>query len=86
MQKVEVIWVDAWSDTAQVKLKMLDDMKPVARRDVGYLIRANKKEVVLVGGIIEWSKTKEEEDLYENELIIPRGMIIKIIPLKDDND
>jgi len=75
---VEVLWLDSWSETASLEKKAADVMKSVPRRELGYVIKDNATEIVLVGGTIEWSRISGDEDTYSNTRIIPQGCVVSV--------
>ena len=75
---VEVLWLDSWSETALLGRKAVDSMKSVPRREIGYLMKDTDTEIVLVAGVIEWSKVSGDEDTYSNTRTIPQGCVVSV--------
>ena len=77
---MEVVWIDAEINADHYGT--LKDPSTAAKfggraecRDIGYLIRKNRQEVVLAVGLLT------EDDGYRHSNTIPRGWIKTIIPL-----
>ena len=49
---VEVIWIDAWSDQAQMAISAAKDAKPMTRTNVGYVLRDDDSCLVMTFGLI----------------------------------
>ena len=84
MKIVEVIWFDTWSETDEMTKEALASLLPVPRKNIGYLIEENEKEVVLSPGPVEWSKIIGRGDTFTDSVIIARGAIQSIVVLRDD--
>jgi len=73
---VEVIWDDAWSDSEQRDIEAIGDIVPVERRDVGYLIKSDKSQIIITSGVLT--------NLYEGKIFIdgvkvfPRSIVRKV--------
>ena len=74
-KKVEIIWVDAWSDDAHLKLGVVDDFIPVERHNVGFLIRRDEIKVIIAQGILN--------NLYEGEVLIAGFWLIPSQAVKE---
>jgi len=74
-KKVEIIWVDAWSDDAHLKLGVVDDFIPVERHNVGFLIRRDEIKVIIAQGILN--------NLYEGEALIAGFWLIPSQAVKE---
>ena len=77
---VEVIWEDAWSESAGLRQEAIDNLEPIMRRNVGYLTKKDKKVVVLSAGVVE--KGSGDSDTFTDNVVIPSGMIKQIFPRK----
>lgn len=82
---VEVIWTDAAIDVDhEGQVHDADSIKKfggLARcRDIGYLIRKNRTEVVLASGLIP------DEGGFRHSNTFPRNWVSQIIPLSRPND
>ncbi|MGQ0721012.1 MAG: hypothetical protein ACT4PE_05490 [Candidatus Eiseniibacteriota bacterium] len=80
LELVEVVWEDAAADlTHEGTLKDSETAKTfggmVVCRDIGYLIRKNRKEVVLACGLMC------EDNAYRHSNTIPAGWVREIVPL-----
>ena len=86
MKKIEVTWLDAWHQTGETTLKEVADMKPLVRRDLGYLLKMSKAEVIIASGMVE--RIPGGEDSFVDISIIPRAMVkgILSIDLSNNND
>jgi len=73
---VEVIWLDACRENAILDREGFQDMPPLTRRNVGYLIKENEAEVTMSFGLIE-NIFKGNEGIDE-AFTIPRGCITDI--------
>ena len=73
---VEVVWEDAAFDAAYMQPKSIAALKPITRRNIGYLIRDEPDTVVLTQGVMQ--NFCQGEVSYDGYLIIPRGMIMGI--------
>ena len=77
---VEVIWEDAWSESASLRQEAIDNLEPMVRRNVGYLTKKDKKVIIVSAGIIE--KGNEDSDTFTDNLVIPVGMIKQVFSRK----
>lgn len=82
LKKVEVTWEDAWHDSEEITLEIVQNLHPITRRNVGYLLKGFDNEVVLAAGVIE--KIPEGVDSFCDIEIIPRGIVKSIKVIKDD--
>ena len=80
---VEVIWEDAWSESAGLRQEAIDNLEPIIRRNVGYLTKKDKKVVVLSAGVVE--KGSGDSDTFSDNVVIPCGMIKQPIRYLKDN-
>ena len=81
MKKVEVFWLDATYEAGEFTQDELEEMLPVPRRHLGYILSETETEIRLSPGMNEWSKIKMSKDTFDNTIAIPIGTIQKIIPL-----
>jgi hypothetical protein len=85
---VEVIWDDAALEHGELTPKEIEELHPIPRRNVGYLVRGDANEVIIAGGITERTKIATDGDMatkdtcYSN-LAVPRGMVKEIRVLND---
>ena len=76
MEIVEVIWVDAGSIPRYVSEESSLNMTAVERCNVGYLIKEDEENIVIIYGQINLPPIKNEEPK-----IIPKVMIKKLYRL-----
>ena len=76
---VEVVWLDACSEEAHIELEVAMLVEPLIRRNAGYCIINNKKEVVLAFGIIE--NMFKGKNACNVTMAIPKGCIKSITRL-----
>ena len=79
---VEVIWEDSWSDTAQLAIDSAGDFVPAERRDAGYLIKADKKRVIITPGLI--SNLYLGKVFTDGIRVFPRSMVKQIRGIDGD--
>ena len=72
---VEVIWLDACGEVAHIPLARCLEFVPIRRRNVGYVLRADKNGLLLVAGDIKDPCKGENEKAYDWTQLIPWGMI-----------
>lgn len=77
MQKVEVLWADAWACLDDISIKKARKLKPVYRSTVGYLIEANELCVILAT-----DKFKKGKEVHA-PMVIPQSMTLEIKDLID---
>jgi len=74
MQIVEITWIDACSEEARLNIQALQGIKPVTRKNIGFVVEEADTYIILSSGTLE--------DLYAGEmgfdgvLCIPRKMIL----------
>lgn len=88
LKKVEVIWIDAALEQGELTPKEIEELHPIPRRHVGYLVRGTESEVVIAGGITERTKIAvdgdtDTKDTFDSSLALPRGIIKEIRVLHD---
>jgi len=74
--RVEVTWMDAWSDTIRFEKEMADLLPPVVRQSLGYLVKDDEDIVVLSAELIDNAFTGAL--LFEGQHIILKSMIERI--------
>ena len=85
MRIVEVTWLDAWSEQDDVTIEALEGLKPIVRRNVGYLVRETEEEIILAAGVSEKTAKGDPlnpKDTLTERLLIPRGVIQQIVNLE----
>ena len=85
---VEVVWIDAALEHGELTPKEIEELHPIPRRHVGYLVRGNESEVIIAGGITERTKIAADgdtdtKDTFDSSLALPRGMVKEIKILHD---
>jgi len=76
----EVHWGDAWIDAKDYSLKDVKNLKPVARKTVGYLVGETDECIILVTDLYTEEKDK---DIVNTPMVIPVGMVSKWYKLGD---
>ena len=77
MEPVIVVWMDAWTeDCDQVRNEI--DHNPLETHSIGFLVRADE-----VGVTIAMDSYPSSSEDIRNVMFIPRGMIRKVIYLKE---
>lgn len=74
---VEVIWFDAALESAQMELEDAKSIMAMPRKNVGYLLRDDKKEIVIGFGLVE-DEGHHNKIVYDQVLVIPRGIIKEV--------
>lgn len=78
---VEVEWLDAQSGfSSPLTIEELEREEPIHTFSVGYLIKEDKKKVIL--GFMMWG----EDEWFKHWQLIPKGMIIKIKQIDEKNN
>jgi len=80
MEIVEVVWEDAWSESASLRQEAIDNLEPILRSDVGYLTKKNKRVMVISGGTIK--KGSDGKDTFTDNKIFPMGIVKKVFSRK----
>lgn len=68
---VEVEWVDAGLESHNLSLEDARELKSMLRKNAGYLLRRDKKKVVLCAGFIEDKGMR----VCDQTLVIPGGCV-----------
>ena len=76
LQRVEIYWLDAFSEDANLTIKAIREMKPLTRRNLGYVLYMDDDRVTITNGVIE--NLYHNDTGYDGALTIPRGMIIEV--------
>ena len=79
---VEVEWIDAHSSLDAMTLGELEKNKPLLTKSCGYLIKEDKEKIVL--GFMLFGVNINDEPLLKHFQVIPKGMVKKIIKLRED--
>jgi len=82
MNKVDVTWIDAWGDDAQLELEAVANFVPVKRRNRGLLIKHDEDKIIITQGTIE--NLFAGKTFVDGVVVIPKGMIQAIELEKDD--
>jgi len=83
MKIVEVSWIDAWSDPEEATLDHIQNLVPIKRRQIGYLLKESNLTLVLAGGIL--GKIPEGVDSFCDICIIPMAIVTNINVLENDD-
>ena len=85
-KKVEIIWIDAVSDTSYLKFNAVDNLKAEVRVNIGFLIKEDEEKVIISSGIwaidsLEADDSFIQERFIDGYFLIPRQMIkaIKVL-------
>jgi len=81
LKKVEVIWLDAWSDEARLELGAVTNIELIESHNVGYLIKGDDEKIILTQGTI--NNLFHDKMFMDGFVVIPRGMIKTIKVLND---
>ena len=76
MDIVEITWLDACCEEANVEETYLDAMLPMERKNTGYLYSSRTDYLILVSGEIH--NVEKDLRMYDHSLLIPTGMVVKI--------
>ena len=66
---IEVTWIDAWCDQAQLNREAAKNAKPIVRVNVGYVLRNDDSCLVMTHGLIG-------DDEVDMLFTIPQQMIL----------
>jgi len=80
LQKVEVVWLDAWSDDGHIVVEAASHLAPVERHNVGYLVADEGRCIVLTQGYLDSSFIGQL--FLDGVMVIPWSMIQKVTPLE----
>ena len=84
MKIVEVEWLDAGCERSSMTVEGVQHLTPMPRSNVGYLTSEQSDHIVVSFG---WLSDREHNmEVYEDNLVIPIGMIMSIKTLKEDNN
>lgn len=81
--KVEVEWLDAGLESAQLDEEEINHLTPMVRRNVGWLMVNDKEKVSLYFG--EICDNQRHKRVFDCTLVIPQGCVTKITPLVNDD-
>lgn len=73
MKVTEVTWIDACSEDAMIDVTYIENMLPMERKNVGYIIRETEEYLILVSGNI--FNVEKGIELYDHTLLIPKRMV-----------
>lgn len=82
MKIVEVSWIDAWSEAAEITADHAQNLLPIKRRHIGYLLKQSNVAVILAGGVLD--KIPEGVDSFCDISVIPMGIVMSIKVLRED--
>ena len=89
MRKVEVTWLDAWSSSDDAPIEAIQGLKPITRRNLGYLLSEDDEGIILAAGISEKAIIGEDikrKDTFSDRILIPWGVIEGIMVLEQIGD
>ena len=72
---VEITWVDACEDDGHIEIEGVKQIRPLERRNVGYIIDQNDEFVIIGWGVIH--NFFKGLDACSNVFAIPKAMITK---------
>jgi len=75
-KKVEIIWVDSWSDDAILKPDVVNGIVPATRYNVGYLVKEDEEMVIIAPGLINNLYVGDRQ--MSGFWLIPKSMIKEI--------
>jgi uncharacterized protein YacL len=81
LKKVEIIWLDAWSDEARLEVDALTNLTLTECHNTGYLIKGDEDKVIITQGTI--NNLFHGKTFVDGFVIIPQGMIKEIRMLDD---
>ena len=76
LKKVEITWLDAWSDEARLELDAANDVNLLESHNVGYLLKGDDEKVIITQGTI--NNLFHGKMFMDGFVVIPRGMIKEI--------
>ena len=76
---VEVIWEDAGLESLQLTIEEALTLKPMLRKNIGYLIHQDEDKIILVFGFVEDSD--RHKSVCDQILVLPIGIVRTIRPL-----
>jgi len=74
MEIVEVIWLDAGLESAHMEIEHAREIKPMERKNTGYLLRSDREVVIVCFGSI----SDKGMSVVDQTLIIPKKMVSEI--------
>ena len=81
MKIVEVEWLDAGCERGVMPLEQVRGLTPMPRKNVGYLTSETEERIVVSFGWI--ADNEHHTQGYEDNLVIPKGMLVSIKELKE---
>ena len=76
MKTVEVCWIDAWNDSEELTVNDAQALRPIKRRQVGYLLKQSDVAIVLAAGVYE--KVPDGIDSFCDVVVIPMGIVTSV--------
>lgn len=77
---LEVIWVDACLEEPSIPPELARELEPKLRKNIGYCIKHDKKQIIICFGIIE--NLYKGNNACDITMAIPTGMLQGIKKLK----
>ncbi len=81
MKIILVSWIDAIMEEAAMELKHALVLKPKQRRNTGFLISEDDKQIIMAFGEIE--SDSNQPSFLEGIMVIPKCMILKVVNLNE---
>lgn len=73
---VEVIWVDAGLESAQMPIEQAKELSLMVRKNTGYCLICGKEKVILCFGFI--ADKEHDKMVCDQTLVIPRSIVTQI--------
>ena len=70
---VEVIWVDAALESAQLDMECATGINPIERCNAGYCIHSDDKKLIIVFGLL--ADIDKKKQVCDQILVIPKVMV-----------
>ena len=81
MKTVEVSWIDAWNDSEEITAEHAQSLRPIKRRQVGYLLKQSDTAIVLAAGVYE--QVPDGVDSFYDVTVIPMGIVTAVSVLEE---
>jgi hypothetical protein len=82
MKTVEVRWLDAWNDSEELTAEHAQSLRPIKRRQVGYLLKQSDADIVLAAGVYE--QVPGGVDSFCDITVIPMGIVTGVSVLEEE--
>jgi hypothetical protein len=81
MKIVEVSWIDAWNDSEELTVNDAQNLRPIKRRQVGYLLNESNLAIVLAAGMYE--QIPGGVNSFCDVVVIPMAIITSMTVLEE---